>query len=334
MQGRFFDGQSAVPRRVTLAVEDGTLLIGLADGRVDWALNRIVTRASPGGAATLRYGHDPARLVVDDPASLLALRPHIRHWPRPQRGWRFALAAAGITLAAAALFVVGGPALLAPLVPAAWEDAAGRGAEAALVGRNGRCRGLDGQRALERFMAELTASANLPAVRLVVVDDPLVNAFTLPGHRIVVERGLIDAAEDGEELAGVLGHEAGHIAHRDPVKALIREVGLSVVAAALGWTGVSSGGMARTLLDLSYGRSAESAADAFSVKTLHDAGLRADGLGRFFAHMQGRWADGPSFLSDHPATAERRALVAQPPGGGPAFSPEEWQAIRAMCHHG
>ena len=202
------------------------------------------------------------------------------------------------------LLVASGPALLAPLIPASWEDAAGSVAEHAAVGGHRRCRGADGQRALDRFMAELTAFSNLPAVRLVVVDDGLVQCVHPAGPtRIVVERGLIDAAEDG----GGAGRRAGSRsrAHRPPrpAKALVREVGFSVVAAALGWTGVSSGGIARTLLELSYGRSAEGAADAFSIKALREAGLRADGLGPLLRPYAGQ-------------VGGRAQLPLRPPGDG------------------
>ena len=310
------------------------LLIRSPDGLVlDWPFAQIGAQVDPGGSVTLRLGAGPERLVVDDTALLQALRPQLRRWPRQAAGWSVVLWTAAAIIAIGVLLVLAAPNLLAPLISPAWEDAAGAPVERSILAANGRCTGPDGQRALDRFTTRIAASAHLPPVRIAVVNDGLVNAFALTGHRILLERGLLDAAEDGEELAGVLGHEMGHIAHRDPTRALIRQAGLSVVAAALGWSGLSSGGFARNLLDLSYSRAAESAADAFSVTTLHDAGLRSDGLGRFFGHMEGRWPSGPSFLSDHPATADRQASVAQPVSGEAAFTAAEWQAIRMMCPH-
>ena len=57
-----------------------------------------------------------------------------------------------------------------------------------------RCDGADGQRALDRLVARLAGGGG--PVQASVVDDPMVNAFTLPGRRVVVMRGLIAAAGD------------------------------------------------------------------------------------------------------------------------------------------
>ena len=318
-----------------VALNGATLLIRSADEALtrEWPCVRVRAHVDPGGSVTFRSG-DTARLVVDDADVLRALRPHIRHWPKQPGGWRFVLWSAGAFVGAAALMILAAPSVLAPLIPPTWEDAAGAPLQRSILAAQGQCTGPEGQRALDRFAERMAASAKMPPARIAVANDGVVNAFALPGDRILLERGLIDAAADGEELAGVLAHEMGHIAHRDPTRALFRQFGFSLVAAALGWTPFSTGNIAGTLLDLSYSRAAETAADAFSVTSLRDAGLRADGLGRFFGHMEREVPSGPSFLSDHPATADRRARVVQPDAGEPAFAAAEWQAIRSMCPRG
>ena len=219
--------------------------------------------------------------------------------------------------------------------------------EAALTtgGAGRRCSAVDGRHALDQLAARLgTAAAGLdqtPAVS--VIDDATVNAFALPGHRILIMRGLIDAAEDGDEFAGVLAHEMGHIVHRDPMESLLRAAGLGAVAAALGSGDgglASSAGLARAVTSAAYGRAAETQADAAAIETLRRAELRADGLGRFFQVLRRREAEpGGSghplaWLSDHPPTAEREARVAQPSGGAPAMTGAEWSALRRMCRSG
>lgn len=148
--------------------------------------------------------------------------------------------------------------------------------------------------------------------------------------------GLIGKAEDGSELAGILAHEMGHILHRDPVTLLVRRTGLAAVATALGvgggWGNIA--GFGNELVALSYGRAAETNADDAAIRMLHDAGLRSDGLGRFFALLEKRAPDvagGFSWLSDHPSTAERRARAAGFTEGAPPFTADEWAAVRHIC---
>lgn len=329
MVARFFDGRQARAHDVSLQMRDGQVLIRSGDGAVavDWPLNGLRAEAEPGGAVRLRFGREPARLVVDDPSEMEALRLGVRRWPRPARGWGLALAACAALLAFGVLLVDAGPGLLAPLVPPSWEARLGEGAQAAML-RGRRCGGAEGQRALDGLVARLADGGG--PVQASVVDDGMVNAFTLPGRRVVVMRGLIASAGDGNELAGVVAHELGHVAHRDPAKALLRAMGLNLVAAALGWGGMDGGQVAGMLLGLSYGRAAESAADAYALQTLRGAGLRADGLGRFFARIEGK-ASLPAFLSDHPATAERRAKAQVGTEGTPAFTGVEWKALQGMC---
>jgi predicted Zn-dependent protease len=169
-----------------------------------------------------------------------------------------------------------------------------------------------------------------------VFDDPTINAVTLPGGRIVVMRALIDKVEDGAELAAVVAHEMGHIAHRDPTTLLLRRMGLGVVAAALGWNDTLGGAanLAQGFLALSFSRRAETAADAAEQQYLSRVGLRADGLGRLFARLETLedHDGGIPWLATHPSTEQRRALATRSTAGVPPFSHTEWAALRAICN--
>jgi predicted Zn-dependent protease len=162
----------------------------------------------------------------------------------------------------------------------------------------------------------------------------MVNALTLPGGRVLVMRGLIDKAQDGAELAGVIAHELGHVAHRDPTTLLLRQVGIGFIAASLGWNDAlaNAGGIAQDLMTLSYSRRAEAAADAAGEAYLNRAGLRADGLGRFFAHLEATEGHGViALLATHPPTEERRAHSTRSTDGALPLSDAEWVAVRSMC---
>lgn len=339
--GRFYDGHQAQPHAVHVAAQFGLLLITSATGDVAerWPLPMLHTERTPDGSIAVRPRTSPARLLLPDASFLpsLGLRLRGSSATRPMR-WGAALAILVASIGGGILAVDRLPELVASFVPIAWEDPLGAGTQALLLSSHKACTGPEGQAGLDRLAATLAAQGHTGrgglrgAIRLTVIDDRTANAFALPGNRIILLRGLIDAAADGDEVAGVLAHEAGHLAHRDPMKGIIRQFGLGALAATIGWSGSGSGEVAEALVRLAYGRRAEVDADAFSIDALHRAGLRADGLAHFFAHLPaGGTSSIPTFLSDHPPTADRLEAAQQPSDGSPAFTQAEWQAIRTMC---
>jgi predicted Zn-dependent protease len=149
-----------------------------------------------------------------------------------------------------------------------------------------------------------------------VVDSPAVNAFCLPGGTIVVFTGLIHAADDAEQVAGVLGHEISHATLRHGLERIGQSLGL--------WTGVTlllgdTGGLTAAAVDLfqvasinSYSHEQENAADLESVRMLHAAGVDPLGLAGFFETLKEQQGDLPvlvSWISTHPHHAARIANV-------------------------
>ena len=111
-----------------------------------------------------------------------------------------------------------------------------------------------------------------------VVDDDVVNAFALPGGFIYVTRGILTHMSDEAELAGVLGHEIGHVTARHSVnqmsKGMLAQIGLGV-GSVLSPEIASLAGLAQTglsLLFLKYGRDDERQADELAFRY----GARAD----------------------------------------------------------
>ena len=203
--------------------------------------------------------------------------------------------------------------------------------ERSLARDHRRCAGSDGQRAPGIQVARLRQAGGIERpVGIAVFDDPTVNAVTLPGGRIVLMRGLIDTVDDGAELAGVIAHEMGHIAHRDPTTLLLWRMGLGMVAATLG----GAAEVAQDFLALSYSRRAGAAADAAAQQYLTRVGLRADGLGRFVARLEtlDDHDGGIPWLATHPPTEQHSALATRSTAGMPPFSDAEWAALCAICH--
>lgn len=182
--------------------------------------------------------------------------------------------------------------------------------------------------------ARLTAGSRY-RYRWLVADNPEVNAFAMPGGYVVVYTGLLKAADNAEEVAGVLAHEVQHVERRHALRNLIHDLGWrALMALALGdatgnvWTDAAG-----RLLGLSYSRDLEREADLGGLKALRQAAIPAGGMLSFFEKMARREGTAPALLASHPATVERlaslrRAIAAQGPYPAKAID-QDWTRLRA-----
>jgi predicted Zn-dependent protease len=147
-----------------------------------------------------------------------------------------------------------------------------------------------------------------------VIDDPkTVNAFATPGGYLSVYTGLLLAAENEAELAGVMGHEAAHVAGRHSAQALMLQYGQqAVLDAALGQNANAvaqiAAGLAGTGTGLAFSRSNETEADELGAKYTSAAGYDPHGLVTFFQKLAAQEGKVPGvfkWLSTHPPSAER-----------------------------
>ena len=94
--------------------------------------------------------------------------------------------------------------------------------------------------AIRDLGARLTAGSKY-SYHWYIAKDPRVNAFAMPGGYVVVNAGLIQAADTAEEVAGVLAHEVQHVERRHSLKAMVRNLGWNAaVSLALGQTGADA----------------------------------------------------------------------------------------------
>jgi predicted Zn-dependent protease len=147
-----------------------------------------------------------------------------------------------------------------------------------------------------------------------VIDDPkTVNAFATPGGYLYVYTGLLLAADNEAELAGVLGHEAAHVTGRHSAQALMLQYGqAALVEAALGKNPGTAAQIASSLAGagtgLAFSRSNETEADELGAKYTSAAGYDPRGLVTFFQKLAASEGKVPGFmkwLSTHPASADR-----------------------------
>lgn len=261
--------------------------------------------------------------------------------PKPTRygRWidRFGLwRSAGVLAILAALVVAVTlklPPLIARMIPQSVEQRMGR----LLVGNLGgyACTSPQGEAALKALAARLHQG---DGVTIHVVQAPMINAVAFPGGQVVIFDGLIQNATSADEVAGVLGHELGHVAHRDGMESLIRQYGLRLL---FGGFDSNVGGYGNALLNARYSRKAEAGADGYAIGQLQAANISPVPTAALFARLA-RQDEQPgnaglllNYLSSHPLSSsrEQRFAGSVQPGARytPALTPAQWQALRTMC---
>jgi predicted Zn-dependent protease len=163
-------------------------------------------------------------------------------------------------------------------------------------------------------LARVSHRPNLPW-SFTIVDSPAINAFALPGGYIYVTRGILAYLDDESELAGVLGHEIGHVTARHAAQAYTRaaqaELGLMLlsifVPSTAPFTDVGATGL--SVLFLRHGREAELEADRLGVEYASGASFDPAGVPRFLstlARVSALSERGvPNWLSTHPDPGSR-----------------------------
>lgn len=157
----------------------------------------------------------------------------------------------------------------------------------------------------------------------VLIRSPTINAFTVPGGHIAVYSGLMLAADDESELAGVLAHEIAHATHRHIAQMVAAQTGNNITAIAgfiaailIGAVNPEAGAAAATLgvagaaqNQINFTRMHEREADRFAIQTLVRTHIDPDGLVRFFEKLQRQSGSEPGtqleYLRTHPLNSER-----------------------------
>lgn len=150
----------------------------------------------------------------------------------------------------------------------------------------------------------------------IIEDDNTLNAFATPGGYIYVYTGLIKYLDKEDDLAGVMGHEIAHADQRHSSKQLQKQYGIQILLSVLLGNDPSAlesivGDIAGGLAALQFSRAHEEEADQFSVKYLANTQYQCNGAHSFFQKLLDEEKAGgtPTFLSTHPAPADRVAAI-------------------------
>jgi Zn-dependent protease with chaperone function len=183
------------------------------------------------------------------------------------------------------------------------------------------------ERLLTRMVQRLAAyapGAKYP-YQIKAVNASEINAFALPGGPMYVNRGLLQAARNEAELAGVLAHEMSHVALRHGThqasKAYLAQSGLGILGGLLGRsTGAAGvvnavGGTGLNVLFLKFSRDAEYQADLVGAQVMAKAGYDPMAMASMFELLRATQGRDPSkveqFLSSHPSSVAREARIRQ-----------------------
>jgi predicted Zn-dependent protease len=170
-----------------------------------------------------------------------------------------------------------------------------------------------------------------------------INAFALPGGPVWINRGVLQAATNESQVAGVLAHEVAHLAQRHPAQqmsnAMVANLGLGALGALLGNVGGAAAaraaaGLGTNLWFLKFNRDDEAEADRVGLQILRRGGWDGRGLIEMFEILKREQGRNPgavdTFLSSHPAPQDRlnalRTSVARAHGG--TRNTATFQAIR------
>jgi predicted Zn-dependent protease len=156
-----------------------------------------------------------------------------------------------------------------------------------------------------------------------LLEHDMLNAFALPGGQIFITTTLFNQLENEAQLAGVLGHEIGHVIHRHAAQQMAKgQLGQSLVGAVAvgasdergrGQMATMAAAMAAQMLQLKYGRNDESQSDSTGVDYMAQAGYDPREMLGVMTVLKNasKGRGGPEFMQSHPLPDTRLAEIKQ-----------------------
>ena len=150
----------------------------------------------------------------------------------------------------------------------------------------------------------------------VLADPETVNAFALPGGQIFITVGLLKRLENEDQIAGVLGHEAGHVVNRHSAEQMAKQgmwqgmvQGVAVGTSGNGMSGTQVAQMVSQMMNLKYGRTDELESDKYGLRYMDAAGYKPEQMIRVMEILEeaggGKGQERSEFSSSHPSPENR-----------------------------
>ncbi|MCX6611622.1 MAG: M48 family metallopeptidase [Acidobacteria bacterium] len=353
--GLLYDGERSLRLSGQVRLSLSQIEIELGDRCFGWnyADCKLVSDGFYGDPARIECSAMPsAALLVEVPEFVEALGQHYPRiverpwWDTRLTGWASIMRSGAGVLLLGAGFYYFGIGLLAEagaiMAPRSVEEKLGTSTVQLIAGPSVACKDSAATALLGKVESRLFRAAGSDyKFRVIYAKLNMVNAFAAPGGSIVVSDYLVRLTESPEEYAGVLAHEIQHVLHRDSMRAITRELGGNVILAMLSVDPSTNAiflNQSTALLNLSFSRDAESAADLGAVELLEKARLPANGLILFLNRLieeEGASGNLARYLSTHPDTKERiaslRRIIREGQVVEPVMSREEWKQAQKVC---
>jgi len=206
---------------------------------------------------------------------------------------------------------------------------------------------------LREIAAPIVAAAGLQPgnVDIVLIGDKEINAFVAGGQAVYIHSGLIEAAENSNEIQGVIAHELGHITGGHVIRmgeGARGATGITLLSLLLGAAAMAAGsadaGMGVMMAGqqaalgkfLAFNRVQEASADAAGVSYLEKAGISGKGMLSFFLKLRreeyryaSTYAETDPFMQTHPMSGDREATLTGDVMRSPAYNAKTDPALDA-----
>src|SRR5437773_5145439 len=175
----------------------------------------------------------------------------------------------------------------------------------------------------QRLVSSIPSEFQHPEFRYYfkIINASDINAFALPGGPMYLNRGMIEAARNESEMAGVMAHELSHVALRHGTAQATKAQKYNILAGILGIGGAIIGGPAGAAAQigaqgvgvyfLKFSREYETEADVLGSRIMANAGYDPRDLANMFRTIESHGGGGGGFLSDHPSPSDRYARINQ-----------------------
>jgi beta-barrel assembly-enhancing protease len=196
--------------------------------------------------------------------------------------------------------------------------------------------------ALDSIVSRICDENNLnkSSIKLHILNKNEINAFALPDGHLVIYSGLISAADNPEELSGVISHELAHIGLNHVMKKLVKEVGLSFLISITTGNRASENikETAKLLSSTAFDRNLEKEADLKAVDYLMKSKINPVPFAVFLKRLSTDQDESPSldWISTHPKSTERADYVFKYSQGkavkySVVLSIEKWTGLKKAC---